>query len=156
MLGQPAAISHSLSVDRIHGILRSAEAGECQDLFSVYRDILLGHAHTQTVYNQRKLACLTKALTISPADPKSADDLAATPVPAGGLQVISVGVAEPVAAVAEPEALAGRIEDCDSRIVLTSDEGLRGGKKPPFPELVVHYAALRTERSSVSEGEAHV
>jgi len=77
VLGQPAAISHSLSVDRIHGILRSAEAGECQDYFSLCRDILLGHAHTQTVYNQRKLACLTKALTISPADPKSADDLAA-------------------------------------------------------------------------------
>jgi len=33
--------------------------------------------------------------------------------------------------------------------------GLRGGKKPPFPELVVHYAALRAARSSVSEGEAH-
>ena len=31
-----------------------------------------------------------------------------------------------------PEALAGRIEDCDSRIVLTSDEGLRGGKKVPL------------------------
>lgn len=28
-----------------------------------------------------------------------------------------------------PDALAGRIQDCDSRIVLTSDEGLRGGKK---------------------------
>ena len=28
-----------------------------------------------------------------------------------------------------PDALAGRIIDCDSRIVLTSDEGLRGGKK---------------------------
>ena len=34
--------------------------------------------------------------------------------------------------------------------------GLRGGKKPPFPELVVHYAALRTKRASVSEGETHV
>ncbi|MCW1400862.1 acetate--CoA ligase [Novosphingobium sp. MW5] len=31
-----------------------------------------------------------------------------------------------------PEALAGRITDCDSRIVLTSDEGLRGGKKVPL------------------------
>ncbi len=28
-----------------------------------------------------------------------------------------------------PEALAGRIQDCDSRIVVTADEGLRGGKK---------------------------
>jgi acetyl-CoA synthetase len=31
-----------------------------------------------------------------------------------------------------PEALAGRIQDCDSRIVLTSDEGLRGGKAIPL------------------------
>ncbi len=31
-----------------------------------------------------------------------------------------------------PEALAGRIEDCDSRIVITSDEGLRGGRKVPL------------------------
>ena len=31
-----------------------------------------------------------------------------------------------------PEALAGRIQDCDSRIVLTADEGLRGGKKVPL------------------------
>ena len=31
-----------------------------------------------------------------------------------------------------PEALAGRIEDCGSRIVLTSDEGLRGGRKVPL------------------------
>ena len=31
-----------------------------------------------------------------------------------------------------PEALAGRITDCDSTIVLTADEGLRGGKKVPL------------------------
>ncbi|MET0241459.1 MAG: acetate--CoA ligase [Sphingobium sp.] len=31
-----------------------------------------------------------------------------------------------------PEALAGRIEDCDSRIVVTADEGLRGGKHVPL------------------------
>ncbi|WP_327751756.1 acetate--CoA ligase [Sphingobium sp. SJ10-10] len=31
-----------------------------------------------------------------------------------------------------PEALAGRIEDCASRIVVTADEGLRGGKKVPL------------------------
>ena len=31
--------------------------------------------------------------------------------------------------------------------------GLRGGKKPPFPELVSHYAQQRTARSFVSEGE---
>ena len=31
-----------------------------------------------------------------------------------------------------PDALAGRITDCDSRIVLTADEGLRGGKRVPL------------------------
>ena len=31
-----------------------------------------------------------------------------------------------------PEALAGRIQDCDSTIVVTTDEGLRGGKRVPL------------------------
>lgn len=31
-----------------------------------------------------------------------------------------------------PEALAGRIVDCDSRFVITADEGLRGGRKVPL------------------------
>jgi acetyl-CoA synthetase len=31
-----------------------------------------------------------------------------------------------------PEALAGRIEDCDSTVVITADEGRRGGKKVPL------------------------
>jgi acetyl-CoA synthetase len=31
-----------------------------------------------------------------------------------------------------PEALAGRVEDCESRIILTADEGLRGGKTVPL------------------------
>ena len=31
-----------------------------------------------------------------------------------------------------PEALAGRIQDCDSRLVVTADEGRRGGKRVPL------------------------
>jgi len=31
-----------------------------------------------------------------------------------------------------PESLANRIQDCDSRFVITSDEGLRGGKRVPL------------------------
>ena len=30
-----------------------------------------------------------------------------------------------------PDSLAGRIQDCDSNIVITADEGLRGGKPDP-------------------------
>ena len=31
-----------------------------------------------------------------------------------------------------PEALKGRIEDCKSNVVITADEGLRGGKAVPL------------------------
>ena len=31
-----------------------------------------------------------------------------------------------------PEALAGRIQDCDSSVIITADEGLRGGRKVPL------------------------
>jgi acetyl-CoA synthetase len=31
-----------------------------------------------------------------------------------------------------PEALRGRIEDCKSNVVITSDEGVRGGRKIPL------------------------
>ena len=41
-----------------------------------------------------------------------------------------------------PEALAGRIRDCDSRLVITADEGLRGGKRVPLKANVD--AALRS------------
>jgi len=31
-----------------------------------------------------------------------------------------------------PESLAGRVEDCQSKVIITADEGLRGGKKVPL------------------------
>ena len=31
-----------------------------------------------------------------------------------------------------PDSLAGRIEDCKSRFLITADEGLRGGRKVPL------------------------
>ncbi|MET3472646.1 acetyl-CoA synthetase [Novosphingobium sp. 1529] len=47
-----------------------------------------------------------------------------------------------------PDALAGRIEDCDSRVVLTADEGLRGGKRVPLKknvdEALTHCPAVDT------------
>jgi acetyl-CoA synthetase len=35
-----------------------------------------------------------------------------------------------------PEALAGRLEDCDSKFIITADEGVRGGKLIPLKENV--------------------
>ncbi|MBW3567386.1 MAG: acetate--CoA ligase [Proteobacteria bacterium] len=42
-----------------------------------------------------------------------------------------------------PDSLAGRIEDCDSHLVITADEGLRGGKAVPL-KANVDAAAKRT------------
>jgi acetyl-CoA synthetase len=47
-----------------------------------------------------------------------------------------------------PEALAGRIQDCDSTLVITADEGLRGGRKVPLKanvdEALAHCPAVDT------------
>ena len=47
-----------------------------------------------------------------------------------------------------PDSLAGRISDCDSNIVITADEGLRGGKKIPL-KANVDAALARSECAGV-------
>ena len=48
-----------------------------------------------------------------------------------------------------PEALKGRIEDCASRVVITADEGVRGGKRIPLKanvdEALSHVRGMRLE-----------
>lgn len=65
---QTNAIAHTLDVDSIHGILRSAESGETKRLFELYRDIISGHAHTQGEFGKRKLAVVGEPLVIVPQD----------------------------------------------------------------------------------------
>ncbi|MDG2108047.1 MAG: acetate--CoA ligase [Woeseiaceae bacterium] len=49
-----------------------------------------------------------------------------------------------------PDALAGRIHDCESNIVITADEGLRGGKSVPLKENV-DAAASRDEVTTLEK-----
>ncbi|TAD78662.1 MAG: acetyl-coenzyme A synthetase, partial [Sphingomonadales bacterium] len=49
-----------------------------------------------------------------------------------------------------PEALAGRIEDCGSRFVITADEGLRGGKHVPLKANVDAALALGAHYTHVA------
>jgi acetyl-CoA synthetase len=49
-----------------------------------------------------------------------------------------------------PEALAGRIEDCGSRFVITADEGLRGGKHVPLKANVDAALALAAHATHVA------
>lgn len=78
--GEPSAISHTMSVDAVLAALRSAESGDTERLFSLYREIILGNAHFQNLFNQRKLNVLTKALNIVPQDAKNPDDVRAAEV----------------------------------------------------------------------------
>ncbi|HEU4969835.1 acetate--CoA ligase [Sphingomonas sp.] len=48
-----------------------------------------------------------------------------------------------------PEALAGRIQDCDSKIVVTADEGRRGGKRVPLKANVDAAAAHASSMEKV-------
>ena len=46
-----------------------------------------------------------------------------------------------------PDALAGRIEDCKSKLLITADEGLRGGRKVPLKANARCGAQSRRRRS---------
>lgn len=75
--GEPPSLAQSITADRVASILRQAEGGETLELFALYREIILGHAHTQNLVNQRKLNVLTKSLNIVAADDENPADVAA-------------------------------------------------------------------------------
>lgn len=116
VMGEPPAISHMMSVDRILNALRLAEAGECLELFSLYREIRLGHAHVQNLLNLRKLGVLTDALSIVPLDEDNPDDVKAaaaaktlTQIPGWstmGLNHLLNGHMYPLAILEQPYAIA--------------------------------------------------
>lgn len=70
---QAPAIAHTLDVDRLHSILRMAEAGDPHDLFALYRDILAGHAHTQAEFAKRKLAVLGEEISLTAHNSKDTE-----------------------------------------------------------------------------------
>lgn len=72
----PAAIGHAVSVDDIHQAFRSAENGDPERLFALYRDIILAHAHLQGRFADRKRAVLGDTLTLAPFDKTKAEDKA--------------------------------------------------------------------------------
>lgn len=74
---EPAFAANSMTVDKLHGILRAAESGNVEPLFALYRDILSGHSHLQTEFNTRKLAVLGDPITFTPRDKSRPEDVRA-------------------------------------------------------------------------------
>ena len=54
-----------------------------------------------------------------------------------------------------PDSLAGRIEDCDSNVVITADEGLRGGRKVPLKANADEALARTARRRERARRAAH-
>lgn len=73
--GEPAAISQLMDTGRIHDILRTAEAGNMNDFFSLARDIAAGHSHTLAEFGKRKLAVLAETQNFLPMDADSPSEV---------------------------------------------------------------------------------
>ena len=73
---EPSAIAHTLDADRLGSILRSAESGDMEDLFSLYRDLVAGHSHAQAEFSKRKLAVVGDDPVFTPFDPEDTAQVA--------------------------------------------------------------------------------
>jgi phage gp29-like protein len=71
------SVAAGLDVDTLHAAIRSAEAGNTELLFTIYRDMVLGDSHIQAELAKRKLAVIGDKLVIQPFDKKVATDAAA-------------------------------------------------------------------------------
>lgn len=65
---EPNAVAQTIDAARLSEILRSSEAGNMQDFFSLSRDIVTGHGHTLAEFGKRKLAVLAETQTLSALD----------------------------------------------------------------------------------------
>ena len=64
-----------MDAGRVAEVLRSAEAGNMQDFFSLARDIVSGHGHTLTEFQKRKLAVLSEKQQFVAKDPESPEQV---------------------------------------------------------------------------------
>src|SRR5436190_11664617 len=71
------SIAHTLTADKLHSILREAEAGNTRRLFALYRDVLASDDSLQSDFATRKLAVLGETPAVQPFDKKKAEDVRA-------------------------------------------------------------------------------
>jgi len=74
---EPANLGSTAKASDIQSAIRSAELGDPERLFRLYRDSLLSDDHVQGCLNTRKLAVLGQPLAIMPRNRLNPDDVAA-------------------------------------------------------------------------------
>lgn len=72
---EPSNISSDANVNTVTEAIRLAEAGDTQELFRFYRDVLLNDDHVAGEFSTRKLAVLSQPLAILPEDKNNPDDV---------------------------------------------------------------------------------
>lgn len=71
---QPFNLSASATAASIQAAIRLAEAGDTKQLFTLYRDSLLGDTHIQSEFGKRKMAVLSQPHAIQPFEKGDKDD----------------------------------------------------------------------------------
>ena len=71
-------IANKMTVDNLQSILRSAESGDCSDLFDLYRDIIAADSHIQAEFQKRKIAVLLEIISAQPVNKDNPDDVRAS------------------------------------------------------------------------------
>ncbi|MBE6413207.1 MAG: DUF935 family protein [Verrucomicrobiaceae bacterium] len=74
-LAENAFIASEMTVDKIHSILRSAENGDCSQLFDLYRDIIAADSHIQGEFQKRKIEVLMELVSAQPASKENPADV---------------------------------------------------------------------------------
>lgn len=79
-LADPPNLSVYLDAERVQNALRQAERGDTRDLFTIYRDELLGYAHLQSEWLKRKSVIVGQPHALIPKVKGNADDQTAADV----------------------------------------------------------------------------
>ena len=76
-LAEGSYVANTMTVDKLQAILRSAESGDCTELFDLYRDIIAVDSHMQAEFGKRKMSVLLEIISAQPADENNPDDVRA-------------------------------------------------------------------------------
>ena len=74
---EPQSMLAGMTAERVHAAITSAEQGDTQDLYSLYRDVLIADTHIQSVIETRFLAVIGDDPMIAPVNPDKPEDKAA-------------------------------------------------------------------------------
>lgn len=78
--GEPQNLSTQMDAERIQAALRAAERGDTWQLFTIYRDMIVGFTHLQAEWAKRKMVVCGQPHALIPKDKENKDDVIAAKV----------------------------------------------------------------------------